>query len=225
MFQKGTSSYGGRTRIHLMTIKVFTAPPRTPQFEIWRLQWSSAHPESPSSLFCLPHPLDPLLARFPFTTFASPHPFISRIPVLWPCSLPSEWEWTNYSPRHRLLAAFPYYLQPRSARYFAINWRDCRSASARRAGAGKLVATENVVTCLLPWHPPVMYYRPEHDVSSDCPLESICVDAVAEYTFYRGYLARTCWRAEESSVRDQARLVFGIWLEIEVINSRSYFHR
>lgn len=49
----GKGGYSIHMWIHLMAIKVFTAPRRTPHFEIWHLGSSFAYQESPSTLFCL----------------------------------------------------------------------------------------------------------------------------------------------------------------------------
>lgn len=102
--------YGSRTRIHLMTIKVFTAPRRTPHFEIWHLGSFSAYPrQSPSSP-----------PSFVFdASLSSPDTFIFA--YLGPSKAHSN-AFQTRSPRSIPRLGSPsYYLQPRSTRSISGN--------------------------------------------------------------------------------------------------------
>lgn len=72
------SIYPRRMRIHLMTIKVFTAPRRTPQFEIWRLgspvYRQSETPLSRTVVLPLPSLFRPLSTAVSFFLFRIPFP-------------------------------------------------------------------------------------------------------------------------------------------------------
>jgi len=146
-------------RIHLMTIKVFTTPRRTPHFEIWRL----GSPAACTGDVAVSHLLPPSPFRSPL--FLTPLRYLRRIPS--PASSPPSVESVGRGyrgggrPRVSLVPAPPVLhiiYNSRSARSPGNNPVRVRERASRVA---KLVETggERRITRSTLWQPWVMQWR------------------------------------------------------------------
>jgi len=117
-----------------MTIKVFTAPPRTPQFEIWRLGSPPAYTASQRcrylassfSPFCrFQSPLSPSRLRFSFFRYSFPRVSCIHVYLRW-----SVARWKKAAspiPRFSILFTTPVlHVAPAITRSGSANARACR---------------------------------------------------------------------------------------------------
>lgn len=112
------SIYPPRMRIHLMTIKVFTTPRRTPLFEIWRLgpPCTYRQSEEPAISNRRPPP-PPSLSPFRSPLLASLR-FLFRIPFL--VSLPNVHRRRRSAERREVASPSRYTAQPGFSILFTI---------------------------------------------------------------------------------------------------------